>query len=312
MATTDFNSIMLAQGMTENQLQQLLAASWFDASIPFTEWKQTFVGAFASKYPDRLHVIRYIAEALQVTVPSWKNLTKVNIATVRAYLLSKMSENSAKVYLSCLSSIMSDFAEEGVLPGKNYDNSFRVKGTPSQHIALTEEEIERIHQYKPWSITESDVKTMFLIECYMGARSCDVEELTEDNIQDGYIVYVSKKTHTESRVPIHRNLLQYLNQPIHKQHSRSTYNDTIKRICRNVGITDMVKLFVAGRWVEKPKYELVGSHTARRSFCTNLARRDVPIAVIAALANHRNQQTTARYICIDTVRLDDNTLAFFR
>ena len=312
MTTSDFSSYLISKGMTDRQLQQLLSATWFDTSLSLNEWKRSFVGAFVSKHPDRLHLIRYISEAISVNVPQWQDLTKVNIASIRSHLLATVSPNSAKLYMALLSALMSDYAEEGVLPGKNYANALRVKTTPSQHIALTEQEIERIHRYTPRSITESDVKTMFLIECYMGARSCDVESLTEENIHDGHIVYVSKKTHTESRVPVHRNLLQYIQKPIHKQHSRSVYNSTIQRICRKVGITETVKLFVAGQWVEKPKCEFVGSHTARRSFCTNLANRDVPIAVIASLANHRNPQTTSRYICIDTARLDDNTLAFFR
>lgn len=312
MQTTELKNHLTSRGMTDRQLQQLLTSSFIDTSLTLAQWQRTFVGAFVSKHPDRLCLVRYIADAISVSIPQWKDLTKVNVAAIRGHLLKVVSPNSAKLYMALLSALMSDYAEEGVLPGKNYANSMRVKTTPSQHIALTEDEIERIHRYRPWSQTEADVKAMFLIECYMGARSCDVESLTEGNIQGDHIVYVSKKTHIESRVPIHRNLLQYLRQDIKKQHSRAVYNTTIQRICRNVGITEKTKIFVGGQWVEKPKYQFVGSHTARRSFVTCLARRDVPIAVIASLANHRNQQTTSRYVCIDTNRLDTNTLAFFR
>lgn len=62
----------------------------------------------------------------------------------------------------------------------------------------------------------------------------------------------------------------------------------------------------------RKKYELVGSHTARRSGATELARRDVPIATISKLMNHTNTLITSRYIFADTRNLGEEAMSFFK
>ena len=46
--------------------------------------------------------------------------------------------------------------------------------------------------------------------------------------------------------------------------------------------------------------KIIGSHTARRSGATELAKRDVPIDTISKLMNHTNTLITSRYIFADT------------
>ncbi|UVV52623.1 hypothetical protein NXY15_24270 [Bacteroides thetaiotaomicron] len=57
--------------------------------------------------------------------------------------------------------------------------------------------------------------------------------------------------------------------------SDPTFNNNIRNICRKAGITEAVKVFKAGKEVEGEKWEFVSSHTARRSFATNLYLRGV-------------------------------------
>jgi len=45
-----------------------------------------------------------------------------------------------------------------------------------------------------------------------------------------------------------------------------------------------------------PKYELVTSHTARRSFATNLYRRGLPASQIMLLTGHKTEGAFLRYI----------------
>jgi len=45
-----------------------------------------------------------------------------------------------------------------------------------------------------------------------------------------------------------------------------------------------------------PKYELVTSHTARRSFATNLYRRGIPSTQLMLLTGHRSESSFLRYI----------------
>ena len=310
MTQQEFVSFLTQRKWGEKQAARVYESALIDGRISLQEWRQTLVGAFCSRNKN-IGAIIHLANSLGKDVPQWEDLTKPNLAEYRDFLSMKVAHNSAATYLRQLMAIMSIF--EDSLPTKNYRGIMQVRKEPSQHVALTEEEVERIHRYQPHSAVEADIKRSFMLECLCGARSCDIPSLTLDNITDGWLTYVSQKTKTETSVPVHRYLIQYLTM---KQNKASYYSSvagtTIKRICKRCGINDMVKLFQKGRWIIKPKYELVGSHTARRSFATQLALRGVPLATISKLMGHADTQMTSKYICIDRKDIGDTAMNFFQ
>ena len=262
--------------------------------------------------PDRPQILRFIREAIGVHETSWADLTTLNLSKVRDYICDRVSGNSASTYLGVIKAFLARYKDEGIIPCSEPTRQLKTKRVPSQNVFLTESEIELIEKYQPRTDTERDVKAAFLIECYLGARRCDVLSLTDDNITNGRIVYVSRKTHVECSVPIHKNLMKYLHYKPKKNHDRAVANRTMQRICRKVGITAEVQIFYHGRLQKKPKCEFVGSHTARRSFCSNLAQRGVDIYTIASLAGHNQNITmTQRYIIPDTDQLSAEAMSFF-
>lgn len=272
----------------------------------FKTWKRTFVGAYLLKFPACPQVVAYIAEALDVEVPRWEHFTKVNLIEVRNYICNKVSPNSAKTYCSNLSATLNDFKEEGLIPCSNVCDPLNVKKVPSQNTFLTVDEIELIHNYIPQTETERTVKRWFMVECYTGARTSDARLLTEQNIKGDKISYISGKTKIEAIVPIHRNLAQYLVVPKDEKttHNRAVVNRTLKTICKRLGIIKEITLYKAGKSQTKPKWEFIGSHTARRSFATNLALAGEKIAVISAYMGHTNIEMTSKYIVIDTENIE--------
>lgn len=272
----------------------------------------SFEQEFVRQKPNHVFLLRYMREAIDVSEVRWEDLTTLNLSRIRDYICELVTSNSACTYLAEFKAFLNRYKDEDLIPCKDVTKELKAKRTPSQNIFLTEDEIELIEKYEPASDTERDIKAAFLIECFCGARSSDVKTFTEQNIIDGKLRYVSQKTKVESSVPIHRNLMQYLEYKPTSQHNRAVYGDTIKRICRRCGITSEVKLFYHGQTQTLPKYQLVNSHTARRSFASNLAVRGVPRSVICALMNHnKNENMTARYICVDTDNLDANAMSFF-
>lgn len=272
----------------------------------------SFEQEFIRKEPNRVQVLRFMREAIGVDEVQWDDITTLNLSKVREYICERVAGNSACTYLAIIKAFLVKYIDEKIYPCKNPAKELKAKRVPSQNVYLTEEEIELIEKYVPKSECERDVKAAFLIECYMGARRCDVENINTNNIIDGKIVYVSKKTHVECSVPIHKNLLKYLHHRQKKTRARSVTNRTIQRICKEVGITQEIQIFYHGEMVKRPKYEFVGSHTARRSFCSNLARRGVDIYTIAALAGHNQNITmTQRYIIPDVDELSSEAMNFF-
>ena len=98
------------------------------------------------------------------------------------------------------------------------------------------------------------------------------------------VVYVSEKLQREISTYIKRtNTLNDGAKPLFASQKRAGFSantlcQTVNAIYREAGL------------------EGATSHTGRRSYCTKLASMGTSIHVIAALAGHRNIQTTMRYL----------------
>lgn len=309
MTQQDFVSHLTARGWDKMAATSCYSRPIIDKSLNIDTWRRTFVGAFCSR-SDAVCVVQHMADCLRKDIPVWNDLTLPNLADFKEYLTQKVASNSAAVYMRTLSALMNIYIDH--IPNRGFKSAMRVRKEPSQHVALSEHEVERIHNYKPRSVTEHDIKRNFMLECLCGARAIDIGSLSRDNIRDGWLTYVSQKTKTETSVPVHKNLLQYIDdKPLKEPCQLSVVNRTLKRIAMRCGIDEEVKVFVAGRWQTRPKWQLVSTHTARRSFATQLAIRGVPVPTIAKLMGHSDVKMTSRYICIDRKDIGDTAMAFF-
>lgn len=273
---------------------------------------QSFETEFLNEHPTKVFILKPMREALGKSAVDWQDLTTLNLSRIREHFLSQVSPNTAFWYFAVLKAFLARYSDEGIIPCKNPAAQLKAKKVPSQHIALTEEEIERFDKYEPQTDCERDAKILFMRGCYTGARSSDCKLFTPDIIRGDHIAYVSVKTKTEVVQPLHRKLVKYLEVQPSKPHQANALNAAIQRICKAIGITEEVQLYVGGRLQKGPKWKFVGMHSSRRSYCSNLALRGAPVEVIAKLAGHRNSTlTSSTYIVVDTKRLNDVTMAFF-
>lgn len=270
----------------------------------------SFEQEFTRRNPGRVQILRFMREAIGVGEVQWADITTLNLSKTREYICSAVAGNSACTYLAVLKAFLANYIDEKLYPCKNPYKELKAKRVPSEQVVLTADEISLIERYTPKSEKEKWVKAQFLCEYYCLARSSDIQQLTTENIQGDFITYVSQKTKIATTVPLHKNFIKYFNQR-GQTLQRASFNRIIKNICKSCGIDEDVKLFYHGKMQTRPKYELVGSHTARRSGATELARRDVPIATISKLMNHTNTLITSRYIFADTRNIGEEAMTFF-
>lgn len=273
-----------------------------------------FEQEFREAKPKYEYLLNEFRDALEVDEVTWEMLTLRNLTKIKDFLLEECSANSVATYCAVFKAFLAQFSDTDLLPcGAEYKNALRVKKTASEQITLNETEMALIELYEPKSKCEREVKAQFMCEYYSLARYSDIQNFTSENIneEEGVITYVSKKTKKTAIVPLHRNFLRYFNER-GDSHNTWVYNTTMKRIARRCGIDTPVKIFYRGKEQVKDKCDLVGSHTARRSAATNLAKRGVPIPTIAKMMSHgQDFAMTQRYIWIDEVQLDENGRAFF-
>ena len=265
----------------------------------------------------RIQIIRFMREAIGVSEVSWQDLTKINLIRVADYIKDRVSPNSARTYFAEIVAFLHCYDDEGIIPCKNPSEVLKCKKVPQQNTALTEDELHLIVAYydslwlKKGHQAEKDVLTLFLIEAITGARSCDVEEISTNNIENHLLSYVSKKTKTLAVIPEHCRLQQLISRKPTAVYSATTKNRTIKRVAKVVGITQPITLYYHGAMVTKPKNEFLGTHSARRTFASILSAKGVPIAEIAQFMSHNSTQMTERYIKVDSQNVSEAAMSFF-
>lgn len=84
--------------------------------------------------------------------------------------------------------------------------------------------------------------------------------------------------------------------------SLQNFNDVIRRICKRAGIINDIHLeYTRGcDNVQKvvKKYELISSHTARRTAATNMYLAGIPVFRIMLITGHKSESAFYRYIRI--------------
>lgn len=277
----------------------------------------SFEQEWTRRKPGRPQILRFMREATNVNEVKWSDLTTYNLSLIRDYITSQVSGNSAVTYMAELKGFLSAYKDEGIVPCSEPAKFLHGKREPQQNVALTEEELKLIENYydrlweKKGHQPEKDCLTLFLIEAICGARSCDVEEITLKNIKDNMLSYVSKKTHVLAVIPEHKRLQQLIERKPTNKYSTTTKNRTIKRVAKAVGITQPLTLYYHGEMATRPKYEYLGTHSARRTFASVLSSRGVPIAEISQYMSHSNTSMTERYIKVDQNKASDAAMSFF-
>lgn len=270
----------------------------------------TFRNAFSGKYPDWVFIVDELKASLG-SEPKWKDLTRSNLIKFIDHLNTKFAPNTVNQYATRLKAVLNMYAEETKLP-YSFAKILAPKKVPSTAVFLNEEELKRLEEYAPKNEYEKLVRNLFVCSAYCGARYVDILRMNKSNFQGNEIVFVAQKTHKESRLPLKPIIEKYISDMPELSITKMGYNKIIQRICQNIGLTDLVKVQKAGKEVEEPKYKLVGSHTARRSFATNLYLRDVDLYTISQMMQHSDTKLTAKYICVNMKPLDEKAMKYFK
>lgn len=273
----------------------------------------SFKQAFSRKYPKYRKVLLYMNESLGYEF-GWKDFSKLNIIDFIDYISGKVAQSSQKTYCAMIKSVLNMYCEEVDIPCKNYADMLTVRNVKSSNTWLTEEELLKLISYNPENGIEKYVRNLFIIGAYTGCRHSDFMKLDKTNIVNGNLVYVSQKTNIQACIPLKPIVLNYLpnfSDEKLKNCSDTTFNRTIRDICRKCGITEHIKLFQAGKEEVGEKWEFVSSHTARRSFATNLYLLGLDIFTISKMMGHSSVDITSRYIVCQMKELPEMVMKYF-
>ena len=168
------------------------------------------------------------------------------------------------------------------------------------NINLTPAELEKIYSCKVTGIAEK-VRDVFVLGCYVAQRYSDYSKISMADVKDGYVHILQKKTSHRIKIPLHpiaKAILDKYKGAVPKV-SIQKFNEHIKEVARFAKITDKVHVVEVkgGKKVDRycEKWELVTSHTARKTGVTNALRAGVPIEDCMYLAGIKSPAVFKRY-----------------
>lgn len=219
-----------------------------------------------------------------------------------------LAVNTIGKKVQTLKIFLNDATEQGVNNYQRFKSSkFKSLTEESENIYLTKDELKKFYEYD-FSSRESleRVRDLFIVGCWTGLRYSDLSQITPDKIKDNLIHIKQRKTGGKVIIPLHytvREILKKYDGKLPKQISNQKYNDYLKDAAK---IAEINSIFVKtasekGMNVEKKykKHELISSHTARRSFCTNAYKDGVPAISIMAISGHRTERSFLKYIKVE-------------
>lgn len=213
-----------------------------------------------------------------------------------------LAQNTLHKYFKILRAVLNWVAKEReVNPAYK---TYRIKTVKTDKVALTQEEIDRIFSFDCLgSAALMNARDLFIVGCCTGLRYSDVSLLREGMIQGNIIRMHTKKTGTLVEIPLHPKLKEMIEtRGLPRPISGPKLNQYLRQICQLLEIDQPVevKKVVGGKRDVKmvPKYELIKSHTARRTFATMLYKAGVPPRIIMGFTGHQNLDVFMNYVII--------------
>ena len=247
-----------------------------------------------------------------VNINIWEDINRTSLYEFRDALLKAVAPSTARTVCANFKALLNRYSDELDLP-KDWEKILTVKNEKPLRTYLTPDELKRFEQVATKSKAEAIVKAQSLVEAYTGARVSDIMELTPENIVDGVLTYVSKKTGVRASVPVSRKVewwIAYAQDHREDEPTLPGRNLIIRRLAKKAGITEPVVVYRAGKTLKTPKYEQLSSHSFRISFVTNLQKSGMDMLSLSRLAGHRNLQMTERYCAPTTPNLTKEALAY--
>ncbi len=219
-----------------------------------------------------------------------------------------LSTNAIGKNIQVLKLVLTEATELGL----NQNHSFKGKRFKpvrenSDSIYLTEEELQAIEALNLAQKPKLErVRDLFLVGCYTGLRFSDFSNLRAENIKNGFIEITQIKTGDPVAVPVHpvvQRILKKYDNELPKAISNQKMNDYLKEIGRMVpDLHERTSKSITKGGLKvslnSPKWKMITSHTARRSFATNEYLAGTPTITIMAITGHRTEKAFMKYIKI--------------
>jgi site-specific recombinase XerD len=222
-----------------------------------------------------------------------------------AFEKKKIGDNYFAKIIAVLKTFLNWAYERDYIKHQEF-KKFKASERETEVICLTLEEFLALYNHKFKSNRLARVRDVFVFGCSSGLRFSDLASLQPSNIQGDFIVKNIQKTKENSMIPLNKYSLGVLTKykdsihdPLPKV-SAQKFNVYLKECCKEAGIDAAVTItkFSGGsrKTSSHPKYELMASHAARKTFATLSLLMGVPERVVRNITGHKKEENFKRYV----------------
>jgi|WetSurMetagenome_2_1015567.scaffolds.fasta_scaffold14561_2 integrase len=243
----------------------------------------------------------------------------------RDYLINQKNLNNntiAKIF-KVIKVFMNHALETGKTKSVDF-MKFKAREFEGDIVFLTWEELMRLYNKEDFS-SESlkRIRDIFCFGCFTGLRFSDIMNLKCENIRNGTIYINTIKNKKSSIIPLNKYSETIVNRYLNDERegflfpkiSNQKMNDYLKDLGKEAEFNDKITLVNFKGSVRNdetwPKYELLSTHVARKTFITNALDRGMPSEVIMDITGHASHKVFKRYYkIIDDQRKREMMKAF--
>jgi integrase len=191
---------------------------------------------------------------------------------------------------------------------KNLDyRKFKTKEEETDIVYLTEDELMKLKSIQIKNNRLANLRDVFCFACFTGQRFSDVSEIKPEDVKNGFWHLRVQKTKSILKIPLSKPASEILRKyfdngiplPVI---SNQKSNEYLKELCKFAEIDDPIKTirYKGSEKIETthPKYELITTHTARRTFVTLSLEKGLRAETVMKITGHKDYKTMKRYLKI--------------
>jgi len=222
------------------------------------------------------------------------------------------STNTVAKHIRVLKPIIADAYERHLTSYQFIGNRFKATTELTDTIYLNETELLKLYDLDLSNNPKLDkIRDLFILGCWTGLRFSDYSNIDPRDIQGDYLKIKTQKTKQLVVIPI----LGYVQKILEKYNGKTENNlpPSISNQKMNEYLKDLGKLAEFNELIQQEytkggksmvkntrKYLLITTHTARRSFATNMYKRRVPTLSIMAITGHKTETSFMKYIRVNS------------
>lgn len=238
---------------------------------------------------------------------TFEKITPLFLDKLYLFLINHgMINNSAHKTMQFFKTFMIWANTNGYTDNTSY-KTFKSTSEENEVVFLSEKELMILYNMKLDNERLDRVRDLFVYQCFTGVRYSDIQNIKHPDIDGATWKVRTQKTRQILEIPLNNLALSILAK--YKEYpqplpiiSNQKQNKYIKELCELAEIDTLVTSvkYQGSNRIETTtkKYEVMGTHTARRTFISLSLQKGMPPDVIMAITGHTTYNMMRKYLKI--------------